>query len=135
MTPPPERPTRSFLPLSGLAVPRYAGVPSFMRLPLLSPEDAHGVEIGLVGVPWDGGTTNRPGARHGPRQLRDLSTMVRLVNQATGARPFHTANCADLGDVPVNPADLADTIARIAAFYRDLKGRGIAPMTAVRRSA
>ncbi|WP_243389949.1 agmatinase [Arboricoccus pini] len=121
---------RSFLPLSGMDVPRFAGLPSFMRLPFLGLEDWAGVEIGIIGVPWDGGTTNRPGARHGPRQLRDASTMIRVLNQATGVRPFHTANCADLGDVPVNPADLMDSLARIKAFYDDVKARGIVPMSA-----
>ncbi|HFD15586.1 MAG TPA: agmatinase, partial [Rhodospirillales bacterium] len=95
-----------FLPKSSMDTPRFAGVATFMRLPHLTIEEAEEVEIGLVGVPWDGGTTNRPGARHGPRQLRDLSTMIRMLNQATGMRPFHTARCADLGDAPVNPADV-----------------------------
>ncbi|MBL6602642.1 MAG: arginase family protein, partial [Alphaproteobacteria bacterium] len=68
-----------FEPVSGAILPRFAGVPSFMRLPVVDAGHAHldDVDIGLIGVPWDGGTTNRPGARHGPRQLRDLSTMIR----------------------------------------------------------
>lgn len=119
-----------FLPQSGMDLPRFAGVPTFMRLPLRTPADASEVEIGLVGVPWDGGTTNRAGARHGPRQLRDLSTMIRLVNQATGLRPFHLARCADLGDSPVNPADVQDALGRIGPFYERLVELGIAPMSA-----
>ncbi len=61
------------------------------------------VEVGLIGAPWDGGTTNRPGPRHGPRQLRDLSTMIRAANGETWVRPFEMVNCADLGDVAPNP--------------------------------
>ena len=76
---------RSYLPLSGMELPRFAGIPTFMRLPHLPVEEADEVQIGLIGVPWDGGTTNRPGPRHGPRQLRDASTMIRMINQATGA--------------------------------------------------
>ena len=121
-----------YMPVSGMELPRYAGVPSFMRLPIvdLASEQAEEVEIGLIGVPWDGGTTNRPGARHGPRQLRDLSTMIRLVNQATRIRPFHIARCADLGDTPVNPADVADTLERVQSFYDRVRERRIVPMTA-----
>lgn len=113
-------------------LPRFAGPVSFMRLPEVDLDDPRiaEVRIGLVGVPWDGGTTNRAGARHGPRQLRDVSTMIRLVNQASGIRPFHLAACADLGDCPVNPASLDDTLAKITAFYTRLVEAGVTPMTA-----
>lgn len=121
---------RSYLPLSGMDLPRFAGIPTFMRLPHVPVEEADEVQVGLIGVPTDAGTTNRPGPRHAPRQLRDLSTMVRLLNQATGVRPFHLARCADLGDSPVNPADLHDTLARITAFYGQVAAKGIRPMSA-----
>jgi guanidinopropionase len=103
-----------------------------MRLPFLDPgvDDLADVAVGFVGVPWDGGTTNRPGARHGPRQLRDLSTMIRRQHPVTGLDPFVVANCADLGDVPVNPADVQDTLKRITDFYEVLAARQIKPVTA-----
>ena len=88
------------------------------------------VDMGLVGVPWDAGTTNRPGPRHGPRQLRDLSTMIRAINPVTGINPFQLVNCADLGDVGPNPIDLQDSLDRITAFYAELKQHRITPMTA-----
>jgi guanidinopropionase len=119
----------SWLPLSGMELPRFAGIPTFMRLRHVPVDTAGEVQIGLIGVPWDGGTTNRPGPRHGPRQLRDASTMIRNVNQATGVRPFHSARCADLGDTPVNPADVQDSLARITAFYRKVKAHGILPLS------
>ena len=121
-----------FQPISGLVLPRFAGVPTFMRLPMLTPDHPRyaDVDIGLVGVPWDGGTTNRSGPRHGPRQLRDYSTMIRAMNPTTGVEPFKMLNCADLGDVPPNPVDIEDSLARITAFYSELKARSIAPMTA-----
>ena len=121
-----------FRPISGFELPRFAGVPTFMRLPHVAPGHARfeEVEIGLVGVPWDSGTTNRPGPRHGPRQLRDASTMIRAQHQATGMRPFEAANCADLGDVGPNPADIQDSMARITAFYDQLQSAGIRPLTA-----
>ena len=121
-----------FQPVSALEMPRFAGMPSFMRLPHLTMEsqEISRVDMGLVGVPWDAGTTNRPGPRHGPRQLRDLSTMIRALNPVTGINPFELVNCADLGDVGPNPIDLQDSLDRIAAFYAELKQRQINPMTA-----
>ena len=121
-----------FQPVSALEMPRFAGMPSFMRLPHLTLEsqEISRVDIGLVGVPWDAGTTNRPGPRHGPRQLRDLSTMIRALNPVTGINPFELVNCADLGDVGPNPIDLQDSLDRITEFYAELKQRHITPMTA-----
>ncbi|WZK91341.1 agmatinase (plasmid) [Aliisedimentitalea scapharcae] len=121
-----------FQPVSAMDLPRFAGVPTFMRLPNLTPDHPRygEVQMGLIGVPWDGGTTNRPGARHGPRQLRDYSTMIRAMNPATGVNPFASVNCADLGDVPPNPVDILDSLDRVTRFYRDLKSQGITPMTA-----
>ncbi|WP_324753722.1 agmatinase [Roseovarius sp. Pro17] len=121
-----------FHPPSGSQLPRFAGVPTFMRLPHVPPghERFAEVEIGIIGVPWDSGTTNRPGPRHGPRQLRDMSSMMRAQNGATSVRPFEAARCADLGDVPPNPVDIQDAMARITAFYSDAIAAGITPLTA-----
>jgi guanidinopropionase len=113
-------------------LPRFAGVPSFMRLPHvdLDHQRLDDVDIGIIGVPWDSGTTNRPGPRHGPRQLRDLSTMIRAENGATGVRPYEMVNCADLGDVGPNPADILDSMTRITRFYEAVLDKGILPLTA-----
>ena len=123
---------KRFAPTTGTVLPRFAGIATFMRLPWLQEGDAllDEVDIGLVGIPWDGGTTNRAGARHGPRQLRDLSTLVRNVNRASGINPFELCNCADLGDTPVNPVDLHDTLARVERFLAAIHARGIAPLCA-----
>lgn len=120
-----------FQPISGMVTPRFAAPATFMRLPHLAVDDprARDVEIGIVGIPWDGGTTNRPGARHGPRQIRDLSTMIRRMHPASLVVPFDLANVADLGDVSVNPADLQDTLDRIAAFHRTLHEASIIPLS------
>lgn len=121
-----------FQPPPAADLPRFAGVPTFMRLPHVPPGHPRfdHIDVGLIGVPWDSGTTNRPGARHGPRQLRDASTMMRAQNGATGIRPFEAMNCADLGDVPPNPVDLHDSMARITAFYAAALEAGIIPLTA-----
>jgi len=120
-----------FQPVDGMELPRFAGIPSFMRLPHLDLNDRNinEVDFGLIGVPWDAGTTNRPGPRHGPRQMRDLSTMIRAMNGATRIKPFELANFADLGDAPVNPADIQDCMNRITEFYEKVKSNGIIPMT------
>jgi len=124
-------PDEYYQPVSGMNLPRFAGIPTFMRLPHV-PLDAHRineVQIGLIGAPWDGGTTNRPGPRHGPRQIRDSSTMIRAENGYTGIRPFELVNCADLGDVSPNPADLADSLQRMEHFYTDVTSKAIMPLT------
>ena len=66
--------------------PRYSGIPTFFRLPHTERLDE--VDIGIIGVPFDGGVTNRPGARHGPRDIRNQSSLIRKINQATGVAPF-----------------------------------------------
>ncbi|MBX3454090.1 MAG: agmatinase [Ferrovibrio sp.] len=121
-----------FQPITGTVLPRYAGLATFMRLPYLDLDDARlpQVQIGLVGIPWDGGTTNRAGARHGPRQIRDQSTMARNVNRASGLNPFKLCNCADLGDTPVNPVDLEESLRLIENYYTRIHQQGIAPLTA-----
>ena len=120
-----------FQPISAMELARFAGVPTFMRLPSLTLDDPrfNDVDIGLLGVPWDGGTTNRPGARHGPRQMRDLSTMIRAMNPATNISPFAAVNCADLGDVPPNPVDIQDSLDRVTEFVSVMKEKNIVSMT------
>lgn len=121
-----------FLPVTGTVSPRFAGIATFMRLPYLGMDDPlmRHVDIGLAGIPWDGGTTNRAGARHGPRQIRDLSTLARNVNRASGISPFELCRCADLGDAPVNPVDLQDTLRRVEDFFAQFKARNIVPLVA-----
>ncbi|MBV8392447.1 MAG: agmatinase [Alphaproteobacteria bacterium] len=115
-------------PVSGTVTPRFGDVATFMRLPLFrNPGD---VEIGMIGVPWDGGTTNRPGARHGPRQMRDLSTMMRRIHHVTGVAPYELAKCGDLGDASVNPASLDDSLERITKFYTKVHEAGAVPLSA-----
>ncbi|MEM6678218.1 MAG: agmatinase [Pseudomonadota bacterium] len=116
------------------ARPRYTGLASFFRLPYaedfddLAPEDRP--DIGLVGVPYDGGVTNRPGPRHGPREVRNQSSMVRKVNQATGAAPFAAARIADIGDAWVRrPFDLLSSHAEIEAEFARIHAAGIRPLT------
>ncbi|WP_119388297.1 agmatinase [Taklimakanibacter lacteus] len=121
-----ERPFNQ--PVSGFVTPRFGGIATFMRLPHVPLDQADGIDIGLVGIPWDAGTTNRPGPRHGPRQLRDNSAMVRRMHQVSRISPYDIANCADLGDCPVNPADVQDGLERIATWFKALTAKGIRPL-------
>lgn len=120
-----------FRPVSGVDLPRFAGVATFMRLPHVGLDHPRigEVEVGLIGAPWDGGTTNRPGPRHGPRALRDASSMVRAQHAVSGVRPFEAMACADLGDVGPNPADVMDTLGRMQRFYAAVRDSGIVPLT------
>ena len=122
----------SFQPIPGLKTPRFAALPTFMRLPHLDLTDsmADEADIGIVGVPFDSGTSNRPGPRHGPRQLRDLSTMIRTTHPRSGVNPFALVNCADLGDAPVNPMDIMESLGLITEFYIKMVDKGIVPLTA-----
>ena len=124
--------THRFLqPTSGMVVPRFAGIATFMRLPHVPAAEAAArqIDIGIVGVPFDGGTTNRPGPRQGPRQVRDLSQMVRRTNNANRITPYELCNVADLGDCDVNPADMMDSLARIEKFYKKLVADNVMPLS------
>ncbi|ARU04380.1 agmatinase [Comamonas serinivorans] len=79
-------------------LPRYAGIPTFMRVPFAS--SPQGVDIALAGVPYDGGVSARPGARHGPREMRNQSSMARGIHPTLGFNPFEVCRVADIGDVP-----------------------------------
>jgi guanidinobutyrase len=114
-------------PQSGNAMPRFAGLATMMRLPAAS--SAQGLAAAFIGVPLDIGTSNRPGARFGPRQIRAESALLRPYNMATGAAPFDTLQVADLGDVPINTYSLEKSMAIIGAFYDEVLAHGCKPLT------
>jgi len=114
-------------PLSGNAMPRFGGIATMMRLPLA--DSAQGLDAAFIGVPLDIGTSNRAGARFGPRQIRAESALLRPYNMATGAAPFDTLQVADLGDVPVNTFSIDKSMALITDFYRRVLGTGCRPLT------
>jgi len=114
-------------PVDGSIMPRFADIPTFMRLPVF--RDPAGLDIALIGVPWDGGTTNRPGARHGPREVRNYSSMMRRVHHASKISPYELARVGDAGDVPVNPVDLDDTLARVEKFFARVHAAKCLPLS------
>jgi guanidinopropionase len=115
-------------PVDAAEVPRFAGLATFMRLPYI--EDPSQLDIALVGVPYDGGTTNRAGARHGPREIRNQSSLIRRIHHATGISPYDLARIADAGDAPTNPIDLMESLGRITRFFERFKAAGTIPISA-----
>lgn len=118
--------TKFHQPIDAAEVPRFAGLSTFMRLPAVA--TAAGLDIALIGIPWDGGTTNRAGARHGPREVRNMSSLMRSAHHASGVAPFEIANIADVGDLSVNPIDVMDGIARIEAGMAAIVATGALPL-------
>lgn len=114
-------------PLGGNAMPRFAGPATMMRLPAAT--SPAGLDAAFIGVPLDIGTSNRAGARFGPRQIRAESALLRPYNMATGAAPFDALQVADLGDVAINTYSIDKSMAIITAFYDDVLAAGCRPLT------
>jgi guanidinopropionase len=92
--------------------------------------DPSGLDIALIGVPYDGATENRPGARHGPREIRNMSSFTRAIHHVTRVNPYEICHIADLGDVPLsNPFDLQQCFADITAFYGEVCAAGVVPLS------
>jgi len=106
-------------PLGGNAMPRFGGPATMMRLP----------DACFIGIPMDIGTSNRAGTRHGPRQIRAESCMLRPYNMATGAAPFDSLQVADIGDVAINTFDLKKTVDIITEAYNAILAQGCIPLT------
>ena len=114
-------------PLSGNEMIRTGGPATFMRLP--SQQTAQGLDACFIGIPMDIGTSNRPGARLGPRQIRDESRMLRPFNMATAAAPFSNMQVADIGDVPINTFNLKKSVDIITDFYDEVLSHDTIPLT------
>ena len=109
--------------------PRYTGIPTFMRTPY--GEDWAQLDIGLVGVPFDGGVTNRTGARHGPREIRNQSSLIRKMNQASGIDPHVLCAIADVGDAWVqSPFHLESGLDEIQQFFEVIHQHNVVPISA-----
>ena len=109
--------------------PRYCGIPTFMRTPHAT--DLNNLDIALVGVPYDGAVEARSGARQGPRQIRDMSSMMRSIHHVTRINPYELCRVADVGDVHFNQIfDVEASHADIADFYKRLHHSGIVPLSA-----
>ena len=112
-----------------MSAPRYTGIATFMRTPLVL--DPSKLDIALIEVPFDGGAENRPGQRHGPREIRNMSSLLRSVHHVTRVNPYALCRVADMGDVPLtNAFHLEASHADIADFYRKVHAAGAVPLSA-----
>ena len=115
-------------PSDPMTKPRYTGIPTFMRAPFA--EDWSAVDIGMIGVPYDGGVTNRPGARHGPREVRNSSSLMRRINQSSGICPYDLLRVADLGDAVIErPFQLEQAHDQIGSFFEKVHAAGVIPLS------
>jgi guanidinobutyrase len=114
-------------PLGGNQMPRFAGPGTMMRLP--AKESAAGLDACFVGVPLDIGTSNRSGARFGPRSIRNESVLLRPYNMATRAAPYDSLSVADIGDVAINTFNLQKSIPIIEAAYDEILSHDVVPLT------
>jgi len=105
-------------PLGGNEMPRFGGIATFMRLP--GETDPADLDVAVIGVPFDIGTSNRPGARFGPRGIRDESVLLRPYNMATRAAPFDSLKIDDTGDVASSPFDLSSAVEQIEEHFNNL---------------
>jgi agmatinase len=114
-------------PVDASVVPRYAGLSTFARLPRR--EDVTGMDVAIVGIPFDSGVSYRPGARFGPAHIRQSSRLLRPYNPALEVLPFGAQQVVDAGDLPVNPFDIGQAIAQIEAGAHELTAAGARLLT------
>ena len=114
-------------PLGGNEQPRFSGHATMFRLPVQT--TARDLDIALIGVPLDIGTSNRSGTRYGPRQIRSESVLVRPYGMYTQAAPFESFQVADIGDVALNPYNLGKSISIIESYYDSVLGHGAKPVS------
>ena len=113
-------------PISGNDLARFSGPNSFMRLPVVN--DLKGLDVPILGVPMDIGTSWRSGTRFGPKEVRSQSAMIRPYNIQTGAAPFDSLQCADVGDLAINTFSLAESLRIIQASYDAILNYDVMPV-------
>ncbi len=113
-------------PLSGNDLARFSGPNTFMRLPFAN--DLAGLNVAVLGIPMDIGTSWRSGTRFGPKQVRSESAMIRPYNLQTGAAPFDSLQVADIGDLAINTFSLADSLRIISESYEAILKYDLVPM-------
>jgi agmatinase len=91
-------------PRASFKSPRFAQPATFMRLPHV--EEPRGLDVAIVGVPFDGGTSYRPGSRLAPREIRAQSSLIRPYNYFQKVAPFDRLNVADIGDIDAPPISI-----------------------------
>ena len=114
-----DRKTPPIEPILGTVMPRYAGPATFCRLPEL--RDVPYCDVAILGIPFDSGTSYRPGARFGPQAIRQASRQLRTnFHPAYDAEPYKTLQVADAGDVSCTPFNIEEAIAQIEKAASEL---------------
>jgi len=114
-------------PRDAFRSPRFGQPATFMLLP--HRRDPAGLDVALLGIPYDGGTSYRTGARYGPRHVRDQSSLIRPWNPALDVSPFEKLRVADYGDVDVVPISIQETFAAIEREMDVLVTAGVMPLS------
>lgn len=107
-----------YKPLSGREFPRFSAIKTFFRLPYVATEADY--EVGIFGIPYDGGVSYRPGSRFAPAKVREVSSLGRGFHMTRAENFFEKLKVADIGDCPTVPIDQAQTYERIEKFVGDL---------------
>lgn len=106
-------------PIAGTQVPRFAGAPTFARLPRI--DEVSDFDVAFLGAPFDGGTSYRPGARFGPLAVRTASRHLRpAYHPDLAVSPFQTLQAVDAGDVPINPFSIEEAVSQIDRHASEL---------------
>ncbi len=113
-------------PISGNDLARFSGPNTFMRLPQAT--SLAGLDVALLGIPMDIGTSWRSGTRFGPKQIRSESAMIRPYNMATSAAPFDTLQIADIGDLAINTFSLSESLKIIKDSYDGILAQNVIPV-------
>ena len=106
--------------------PAFSGITTFGRLPFIANTADQEFDLALLGIPYDGMVTNRPGARFGPNGIRQASIRGRNYSQQMEVGVYERLRCVDAGDVQVNPFDYAETFRQIESRVSELQQRGAA---------
>src|SRR5437773_6439771 len=113
-------------PRASFKSPRFAQPATFMRLPHV--DDPHGLDVAIIGVPFDGGTSYRPGSRYGPREIRNQSSLIRSYSFFQQVAPFDRLNVADVGDIDAPPVSIEKCYAVVEEQIGAIAGAGARPL-------
>jgi agmatinase len=113
-------------PPDATLAPRYTGIRTFARCPHV--RSTEGIDVAVVGVPFDTATSYRSGARFGPEAIRAGSTLLRPWHTSLGVDVFASQSVVDWGDIPVTPGNAARTMEQVAGGLTELLQAGITPI-------
>ncbi|HUS77362.1 MAG TPA: arginase family protein, partial [Patescibacteria group bacterium] len=117
---------KGYRPVDPRESPRFAGIKTFMRLPHVTATE--GVDVAVVGVPFDTGASYRVGARFGPEAIRSISALLRHHNEVLDVSIFDHCSVVDYGDLPINPGYIEDSYKMIEEGLLPILDGGVTPI-------